>query len=79
MGLVCDLGINQAVTQELSAMQEFKCIVGWKQNIPTIRTLEERRAVLGCFLLTSRYVFAHVVLGQTKLMTPQHCVDNVQN
>ncbi|KAJ5219111.1 uncharacterized protein N7498_001210 [Penicillium cinerascens] len=53
MGLVCDLGINQAVTQELSAMQAFKCIVGWKQHIPTVRTLEERRAVLGCFLLTS--------------------------
>jgi hypothetical protein len=53
MGLVCDLGINQPVSQEPSNMQAFKCAVGWKQQIPTIRTLEERRAVLGCFLLTS--------------------------
>jgi hypothetical protein len=56
MGLVCDLGINKPVPTEYSTMQAFKCAVGAKPNIPTSRTLEERRAVLGCFLITSRYL-----------------------
>jgi hypothetical protein len=55
MGLVCDLGINKSVTTENSTMQAFKSAVGFKQNIPTPRTMEERRAALGCFLITSRY------------------------
>ncbi|KAJ5678218.1 uncharacterized protein N7477_003851 [Penicillium maclennaniae] len=66
MGLVCDLGINQPVAQEPSTMQTFKCAVGWKQQIPTIRTLEERRAVLGCFLLTSRHPFS-IALTMSKI------------
>ncbi|CAI7653371.1 unnamed protein product [Penicillium pancosmium] len=53
MGLVCDLGINQEIPKEPSTMQAFKCAVGWKQPMTTTRTIEERRAALGCFLLTS--------------------------
>lgn len=56
MGMVCDLGINQALPKEYSTMQAFKCAVGWRQQMPTVRTIEERRAVLGCFLITSWYV-----------------------
>ena len=37
-------------------MQAFKCAIGWKQPDLTTRSLEERRAVLGCFLITSWYV-----------------------
>ncbi|KAJ5157257.1 uncharacterized protein N7482_008357 [Penicillium canariense] len=54
MGLVCDLGINKPVPTEYSTMQAFKSAVGVKQHIPTTRTMEERRAALGCFLITSR-------------------------
>ncbi|OKO93709.1 hypothetical protein PENSUB_11988 [Penicillium subrubescens] len=53
MGLVCDLGINKPVPTEYSTMQAFKSAVGFKQNMPTTRTMEERRAALGCFLITS--------------------------
>ena len=60
MGLVCDLGINNPIPTEHSTMQAFKCAVGFKQNIPTSRTMEERRAALGCFLITSRYVRTRV-------------------
>lgn len=56
MGLVCDLGINQAIPKEPSTMQAFKCAVGWKQPMATMRTIEERRAALGCFLITSWYL-----------------------
>ncbi|KAJ5746423.1 hypothetical protein N7520_011605 [Penicillium odoratum] len=58
MGLICDMGINKAVPKDLSAMQAFKCAVGWQQHINTIRTLEERRVVLGCFLITSSVALA---------------------
>ena len=54
MGLVCDLGINKPIPTEFSTMQAFKSAVGFKQTIPTTRTMEERRAALGCFLITSR-------------------------
>ncbi|KAJ5949626.1 hypothetical protein N7454_001210, partial [Penicillium verhagenii] len=53
MGIICDLGINKAVPKDLSTLQAFKCAVGWQQNINTARTMEERRTVLGCFLITS--------------------------
>ncbi|KAJ5227234.1 uncharacterized protein N7469_007240 [Penicillium citrinum] len=53
MGLACDLGINQAIPKEPSTLQAFKCAVGWKQPDLTTRTLEERRAALGCFLISS--------------------------
>ncbi|KAJ5545930.1 hypothetical protein N7494_003515 [Penicillium frequentans] len=53
MGIICDMGINKAVPKDLSTLQAFKCAVGWQPQISTTRTLEERRAVLGCFLITS--------------------------
>jgi len=54
MGLVCELGINKDVPKEQSALHTFKCSIGWKVPTPALRTLEERRAVLGAFLITSR-------------------------
>ncbi|KAJ5586970.1 uncharacterized protein N7459_002735 [Penicillium hispanicum] len=53
MGIVCDLGINQAIPTQHTTLHIFKCAVGWRQPAATTRTLEERRAVLGCFLITS--------------------------
>ncbi|KAJ5996867.1 hypothetical protein N7499_006820 [Penicillium canescens] len=53
IGIVSDLGINKSVPNEYSTMQAFKCAIGWRPNPPTARTLEERRAVMGCFLITS--------------------------
>ncbi|KAJ6102163.1 hypothetical protein N7486_004590 [Penicillium sp. IBT 16267x] len=53
MGIICDMGINKAVPKDLSTLQAFKCAVGWQPQISTTRTLEERRAVLGCFLISS--------------------------
>ncbi|KAI3276388.1 hypothetical protein DTO003C3_9642 [Penicillium roqueforti] len=54
MAVVAELGINQSVPNEYSAMHSFKVAIGMKQTPPTARTLEERRAVLGCFLISSR-------------------------
>jgi hypothetical protein len=54
MGIICDMGINKAIPKDLSTLQAFKCAVGWQPQANTTRTLEERRAVLGCFLITSR-------------------------
>ncbi|KAJ5085829.1 hypothetical protein N7532_010600 [Penicillium argentinense] len=87
MGLVCDLGINQAVPKELSTMQAFKCAVGWKQHVSTSRTIEERRAVLGCFLLTSCVALTmfrvdalrwtpHMEESLTILMEAKECPDD---
>lgn len=49
------MGINKAPSKEQSTMQAFKHAMGWKQIQPMVRTIEERRATLGTFLLTSRY------------------------
>lgn len=56
MAVVAELGINQNIPNEKSVMHSFKIAIGVKQSPPTARTLEERRAVLGCFLISSRYV-----------------------
>ncbi|CAG8043814.1 unnamed protein product [Penicillium olsonii] len=53
MGLVAELGINQSASGSNSIMQDFKFAIGMKRNESGIRTLEERRAVLGCFLISS--------------------------
>ncbi|KAJ5236537.1 hypothetical protein N7489_006628 [Penicillium chrysogenum] len=53
MAVVAELGINKSVPNEYSAMHSFKVAIGMKQTPPTARTLEERRAVLGCFLISS--------------------------
>ncbi|KAJ5278979.1 hypothetical protein N7478_004351 [Penicillium angulare] len=58
MGIVCDMGINKAVPKDLSTMQAFKYAVGWRQNNVPTRTLDERRAVLGCFLISSGVALA---------------------
>jgi hypothetical protein len=54
MAVVAELGINQSVPNENSAMHSFKIAIGVKQSLPTARTLEERRAVLGCYLISLR-------------------------
>lgn len=54
MAVVAELGINQSGLNDHSAMLSFKLAIGMKQAPPAPRTLEERRAVLGCFLLSSR-------------------------
>ncbi|KAJ5818745.1 hypothetical protein N7474_004336 [Penicillium riverlandense] len=58
MGLVCELGINKDVPKEQSALHTFKCSIGWKVPAPALRTMEERRAVLGAFLITSSIAVA---------------------
>ncbi|KAI3210361.1 hypothetical protein CBS147311_1136 [Penicillium roqueforti] len=58
MAVVAELGINQSVPNEYSAMHSFKVAIGMKQTPPTARTLEERRAVLGCFLISSSTALA---------------------
>jgi hypothetical protein len=55
MSLVFDLGLNKPVpkvTQMMPCMKDFSKFL----KPPTPRTNEERRAVLGCFLVTSMYV-----------------------
>lgn len=54
MGIVCDLGINKAPPKDLSTMQAFKSATGDQEHNSPTRTLEERRIVLGVFLMTSR-------------------------
>lgn len=50
--LVCDLGLNQPIHK---GMPDAVCIAPMKYPPPRTapRTMEERRAVLGCFLITS--------------------------
>jgi hypothetical protein len=52
MAVVAELGINGP--NDYSAMSSFKDAIGMKQAPPAARTLEERRAVLGCYLISSR-------------------------
>ncbi|CAG8173321.1 unnamed protein product [Penicillium salamii] len=63
MGVIAELGINQSPIGANSLMQDFKFAIGMKRNESGIRTLEERRAVLGCFLISSRSV-----LNQSRLL-----------
>ncbi|KAJ5354786.1 hypothetical protein N7541_005830 [Penicillium brevicompactum] len=58
MGVVAELGINQSALGGVSIMQDFKFAIGMKRNESGIRTLEERRAVLGCFLISSSAAFS---------------------
>ncbi|KAJ5499917.1 hypothetical protein N7453_008968 [Penicillium expansum] len=58
MAVVAELGINQSGLNDHSAMLSFKLAIGMKQAPPAPRTLEERRAVLGCFLLSSSVAVA---------------------
>ncbi|CAI7598556.1 unnamed protein product [Penicillium glandicola] len=58
MAVVAELGINQSAPDKYSAMHSFKLAIGMKQSPPTARTLEERRAVLGCFLISSSAALA---------------------
>ncbi|KAJ5514265.1 hypothetical protein N7463_003817 [Penicillium fimorum] len=58
MAVVAELGINKSELNEYSAMHSFKIAIGMKQTPPTARTLEERRAVLGCFLISSSAALA---------------------
>ncbi|KAJ5384674.1 hypothetical protein N7517_002585 [Penicillium concentricum] len=53
MAVVAELGINKSEQNEHSVMHSFKIAIGMKQTPPTARTLEERRAVMGCFLISS--------------------------
>ncbi|KAJ5774353.1 hypothetical protein N7457_009249 [Penicillium paradoxum] len=55
MAVVAELGINQSAPDGNSALHSFRIATGLKQSLPTPRTLEEIRAVLGCFLISSRY------------------------
>ncbi|KAI9703448.1 MAG: hypothetical protein M1820_005921 [Bogoriella megaspora] len=51
VSVVFDLGLNRHIPTEISAMHT--CIKGGGIPISLVRTMEERRAVLGCYLLTS--------------------------
>ncbi|KGO71770.1 hypothetical protein PITC_027830 [Penicillium italicum] len=53
MAVVAELGIDQSGLNDSSSMLAFKVAIGMKQAPPAPRTLEERRAVLGCFLISS--------------------------
>lgn len=52
MSLVFDLGLNKPVRKEPHIMSVFSphCV---RIPMSTVRSMEERRAVLGCFLMTS--------------------------
>ncbi|UDD59335.1 hypothetical protein AFCA_006757 [Aspergillus flavus] len=52
-GLVSELGINKAPRKDQSVLQGFNRAAGLKTEPAMKRTLEERRAVLGCFVITS--------------------------
>ncbi|KAJ5398898.1 hypothetical protein N7465_009387 [Penicillium sp. CMV-2018d] len=56
MSVVAELGIN--CSNDYSAMSSFKDAIGMKQAPPAARTLEERRAVLGCYLISSSAALA---------------------
>ncbi|KAJ5185208.1 Cytochrome P450 [Penicillium cf. griseofulvum] len=58
MAIVADLGINKSEPDAYSAMHSFKVAIGMKQTPSTARTVEERRAVLGCFLISSSYTIS---------------------
>ncbi|KAJ5595453.1 uncharacterized protein N7459_001661 [Penicillium hispanicum] len=53
MGLVCDLGLNKAAFKEQPLLPRFQRTAGLDTRDFTRRTLEEQRALLGCFLITS--------------------------
>lgn len=53
MGVVADLGINKSPCRDNSSVQEYKSAIGAKGSESVARTLEERRAVLGCFVISS--------------------------
>ncbi|KAJ5095926.1 hypothetical protein NUU61_005282 [Penicillium alfredii] len=76
MGLVSDLGINKAASKEQPIMQGFQRAAGGKTETVTSRTLKERRAVLGCFLITSS-VASSLGKGDALRWTP-HMEENLE-
>ncbi len=57
--LVFDLGLNKPLSKD---PQLSLCISSYKYpKSPTVRTMEERRAVLGCFLITSMQVYFSII------------------
>ena len=52
-----DLGLDAPPSKDLALMLAFNLKGGGKQlSSPKVLTLEERRALLGCFLMSSVYV-----------------------
>ncbi len=62
MSLVFELQLNKPVPKD---MEPLPCVRETRWKSPTPRTMEERRAVLGCFLVTSMYV-------QDQLISDRH-------
>jgi hypothetical protein len=58
--MVFNLRPNKASLREHPKPFNFGGHDGNKEAIPTARAMEERRAVLGCFVLSSMYEFSLV-------------------
>jgi hypothetical protein len=50
--MIFELGLNKPVPKDIHVLP---CVNNYSRPT-TLRTMEERRAVLGCFLITSMYV-----------------------
>lgn len=66
MALVFELGLNKPVPKETPVAQVVPCLKEKFSKPLTPRTMEERRTVLGCFLITSMYVRYSIHLGNTR-------------
>jgi len=64
VSLVFELGLNKPVPKD-NISQALHCGKEKYSKPQTPRTMEERRAVLGCFLITSMYVRDIVILNDT--------------
>lgn len=69
MALVFELGLTKPVPKDT---QVPPCVNPKYSKPTTPRTMEERRAVLGCFLVTSMYVDIQFILHGTLIGLESH-------
>ncbi|OJJ50765.1 hypothetical protein ASPZODRAFT_54971 [Penicilliopsis zonata CBS 506.65] len=53
MGIVGDLGLNKPPRREIPPLAKFKQSIGYKPCATMVRTSEQRRAVLACYICSS--------------------------
>jgi len=79
ISLVFDLGLNKRPFRDPDVMFNFKPNGCPKPSPSTVRTMEERRAVLGCFLITSMYIHIFPCFPDPQAKFFQHLVILTEN
>jgi hypothetical protein len=64
--LVFDLGLNKPLPKDPDTMLNFNSHGCPRPLLSTVRTMEERRAVLSCFLVSSMYVFFSLCFSESQ-------------